>query len=266
QACHGYDCKKIFGRTPKAAKNYCRNSGQSKPGCYTSNGWEDCDIPSCDPDTLPLECLLSVSGTEYIGHVSITKSGNTCQRWSAQTPRRHTYTDIHMFPDSSFDAASNHCRSPDRRNRPWCYTTNKDKRWEHCDIPMCSSTTEIQCPERIIPEDPHLEHVPGGGVKPGSVASFKCATGYNLIGSSSTIGCTPRGFWKDVLPHCESYTFSPTGIDIRQKGRMDFNVSPKRHGPSGLNEIASKRRQVDSTHGPLDRRSDARPWSHRPTV
>ncbi|KAI0230315.1 hypothetical protein LSAT2_019314 [Lamellibrachia satsuma] len=117
-------------------------------------------------------------------------------------PHKHNNTDIHMFPDSSFDAASNHCRSPDRRNGPWCYTTNKDKRWEHCDIPMCSSTTEIQCPERIIPEDPHLEHVPGG-VKPGSVASFRCAPGYNLIGGSSTIGCTPRGFWKDVLPHCE---------------------------------------------------------------
>ena len=75
-------------------------------------------------------------------------------------------------------------------------------RFQHIEFTKC--LPEIQCPERIIPEDPHLEHVPGGGVTPGSVASFKCAPGYNLIGSSSTIGCMPRGFWKGVLPHCES--------------------------------------------------------------
>ena len=32
--------------------------------------------------------------------------------------------------------ASNNCRNPrGSGQRPWCFTSNKDKRWEYCDIP-----------------------------------------------------------------------------------------------------------------------------------
>ena len=32
------------------------------------------------------------------------------------------------------------CRNPDERlERPWCYTTDTETRWEYCDIPKCSN-------------------------------------------------------------------------------------------------------------------------------
>ena len=30
------------------------------------------------------------------------------------------------------------CRDPDGTGRPWCYTTNKDIRWEYCAVPICT--------------------------------------------------------------------------------------------------------------------------------
>lgn len=32
----------------------------------------------------------------------------------------------------------NYCRNPDGELRPWCFTTDPNKRWEFCDIPRCS--------------------------------------------------------------------------------------------------------------------------------
>ena len=29
------------------------------------------------------------------------------------------------------------CRNPDGDSGPWCYTTDPDKRWEYCDVPVC---------------------------------------------------------------------------------------------------------------------------------
>ena len=37
---------------------------------------------------------------------------------------------------SELKNASNYCRNPrGSGQRPWCFTSNKDKRWEYCDIP-----------------------------------------------------------------------------------------------------------------------------------
>ena len=35
--------------------------------------------------------------------------------------------------------AKNYCRNPkNSKQRPWCYTTNRTKRWEYCDVPKCT--------------------------------------------------------------------------------------------------------------------------------
>ena len=69
----------------------------------------------------------------------------------------------------------------------------------HNAIGICVS--EILCPERILPESPHLVYVPGD-VTPGAVASFACELGYRLVNSSDEIRCSPMGYWSGVLPHC----------------------------------------------------------------
>ena len=40
-----------------------------------------------------VECRSSVEGAEYMGTVSTTVGGLTCQRWEDQFPHNHTYTD-----------------------------------------------------------------------------------------------------------------------------------------------------------------------------
>ena len=84
------------------------------------------------------ECKRTVKGTEYSGHAAKTKSGRICQRWNKQFPHKHTRTNIAKFPDHSLKEAGNYCRNPDGSSRgPWCYTTDKGKRWEYCNIPKC---------------------------------------------------------------------------------------------------------------------------------
>ena len=40
----------------------------------------------------------------------------------------------------------NYCRNPTpwSEDRPWCYTIDKNKRWEYCKIPYCSVEGNIQ--------------------------------------------------------------------------------------------------------------------------
>merc|ERR1739838_56301 len=77
-------------------------------------------------------------GKNYRGTVAKTISGRTCQSWSAQTPHRHSRTS-RRYPHSGLE--NNYCRNPDNVKRPWCYTTDRRKRWEYCPVPKCGSIT-----------------------------------------------------------------------------------------------------------------------------
>ena len=48
-------------------------------------------------------------------------------------PHEHTYFEKYGWTD-------NHCRGIDH-NALWCYTTDKDKRWEECDCTKKGKTT-----------------------------------------------------------------------------------------------------------------------------
>eukprot|EP00105_Crassostrea_gigas_P043077 XP_019927225.1 PREDICTED: plasminogen [Crassostrea gigas] len=118
---------------PVLQKTICRNpDNEPAPWCYTTDPnkrWELCNISDCE--TPPLECLPNndPKGEKYFGTMSVAKTGDPCQRWDSQTPHEH-----------SFDKLSdqeNYCRNSDGDNAPWCYTTNKDNRWEYCAIPHC---------------------------------------------------------------------------------------------------------------------------------
>ena len=71
------------------------------------------------------------TGLGYTGYTNITETGRTCQRWGRQYPHTHGYGFLYT--------EENYCRNwNDEEDRPWCYTTDPDTRWELCDIPMCS--------------------------------------------------------------------------------------------------------------------------------
>ncbi|XP_067900721.1 plasminogen [Heterodontus francisci] len=126
--------------------NYCRNpdNDSTGPWCYTQDPdqrWEYCQIPNCEED-----CMFC-SGENYRGKISQTEDGVTCQRWNSQTPHLHGYNPT-FFPDKYLE--ENYCRNPDGEPRPWCLTTDSNKRWAFCNVTRCDGEppaieAETQC-------------------------------------------------------------------------------------------------------------------------
>ncbi|XP_076813917.1 plasminogen-like isoform X2 [Clavelina lepadiformis] len=73
-------------------------------------------------------------GASYRGSLSVTKNGKTCQKWNEQSPHTHVYDPSHV---TGGGLEENFCRNPDIDDRPWCYTTDPDQKWEFCDVPIC---------------------------------------------------------------------------------------------------------------------------------
>ena len=81
-----------------------------------------------------IDCLY-LNGSSYRGEISVTASGIPCQSWTEQCPHRHTMNTT--YPE--LNDAKNYCRNPQNSGqRPWCFTTDPNKRWEYCDIPKCT--------------------------------------------------------------------------------------------------------------------------------
>jgi len=76
-----------------------------------------------------------------MGTLNTTVSGTTCQAWSSDSPHEPNSDPVLLdenYPDGSRAAALNYCRNPDSSPvGPWCYTTDPNTRWEHCDVPFC---------------------------------------------------------------------------------------------------------------------------------
>ncbi|CAH1786990.1 unnamed protein product, partial [Owenia fusiformis] len=130
--------------------NKCRNPDEKNDGpwCYTTSSsvrWQYCDINYCD-------CKRTQLGKGYQGTIWKTISGRTCQRWASQVPHSHGNTDPNKFPDWTLYDASNYCRNPDNEEGgPWCYTTDKDQRWEYCAVPFCDLYPTLQPPPQTTP-------------------------------------------------------------------------------------------------------------------
>ncbi|CAB4026558.1 Hypothetical predicted protein [Paramuricea clavata] len=105
------------------SKKPSRNAGDS-PGCLYYHRKESLEKEDC----------LYLDGSSYYGNISMTASGISCQSWTEQCPHRHTMNKT--YPE--LNNAENYCRNPQNSGqRPWCFTTDRHKRWEYCDIPKC---------------------------------------------------------------------------------------------------------------------------------
>ena len=97
-------------------------------------------------------CKSTQHGKEYMGTISHTYLGYTCQRWSQQNPHKHTIgASGEDFPDKNIIRAHNYCRYPVTSTNttlgPWCYTVYKNVRWQYCMIPVCSEPAPGTYPE-----------------------------------------------------------------------------------------------------------------------
>ena len=62
----------------------------------------------------------------------MTASGRTCQVWAASQPHQHNFTEV---------GEHSHCRNPNGDSEGvWCFTTDPDKEWEYCSVPICGPT------------------------------------------------------------------------------------------------------------------------------
>ncbi|GCB64141.1 hypothetical protein scyTo_0013290 [Scyliorhinus torazame] len=83
------------------------------------------------------EMCYNDNGRFYQGSVNVTASGIPCQKWSQQAPHFHRRMP-ELFPELT--NSENYCRNPGGESqRPWCYTTDRDIRWEFCNVPLCTN-------------------------------------------------------------------------------------------------------------------------------
>ncbi|XP_047426730.1 muscle, skeletal receptor tyrosine-protein kinase isoform X2 [Mugil cephalus] len=87
-------------------------------------------------------------GRSYQGGVNVTRSGIQCQQWDQQVPHQHRLS-VEVIPE--LKNSDNHCRNPGGiSDKPWCYTTNPNIRWEYCAVPHCGEPVVMK-PESTVP-------------------------------------------------------------------------------------------------------------------
>ncbi|CAB1429508.1 unnamed protein product [Pleuronectes platessa] len=93
-------------------------------------------------------------GRFYQGSVNVTRSGIPCQPWSQQVPHQHRLS-VDVIPE--LRSSGSHCRNPGGiSDKPWCYTSNPNIRWEYCAVLHCgeADTAPVTKPESQGPRQP----------------------------------------------------------------------------------------------------------------
>lgn len=129
---------------------------QWRPSCIFPNSVNNSDARlSCGLFRL-LGCDETMKGEKYSGYRGCqtkTRSGRTCQRWSSQSPHKHSMSPSKRPGQGLED--NNYCRlpllqplsaspflfvvltptawrNPNGEKTIWCYTTYSGTRWEYC--------------------------------------------------------------------------------------------------------------------------------------
>ncbi|XP_038590634.1 muscle, skeletal receptor tyrosine-protein kinase [Micropterus salmoides] len=88
-------------------------------------------------------------GRFYQGSANVTRSGIPCQPWSQQVPHQHRLS-VDVIPE--LKNSDNNCRNPGGiSDKPWCFTSNPNIRWEYCAVPQCGETSVVSV---MKPESP----------------------------------------------------------------------------------------------------------------
>ncbi|XP_068190969.1 muscle, skeletal receptor tyrosine-protein kinase [Antennarius striatus] len=97
-------------------------------------------------------------GRFYQGNINITGSGIPCQSWSQQIPHQHRLS-VDVIPE--LKNSVNYCRNPGGVNdRPWCYTSNPNVRWEYCTVTQCGEERTLSEMKPETPGPRQTAHLP----------------------------------------------------------------------------------------------------------
>jgi hypothetical protein len=132
-------------------------------------------MPSTILQDSVVDCYTGL-GVDYNGEIAVTRSGNRCQRWDAQLPNDHTYSDY---------GTHNWCRKSLRDDKwaPWCFNgEGTSPQWEYCNIPRCRSQ-EPFVPQVLVDGEAHpiCSH---GFVDNNNGASEVCRLSGNVYGGA----------------------------------------------------------------------------------
>uniref|UniRef100_A0AAR2JRJ4 Hepatopoietin-A n=1 Tax=Pygocentrus nattereri TaxID=42514 RepID=A0AAR2JRJ4_PYGNA len=178
---HEHNFKPAKHRKYDLRENFCRNPDKdiSGPWCFTNSSeirYQECGLPQCS-EVVCMRC----NGEAYRGPMDHTETGKECQRWDSQRPHKHKYQP-HRHSGKGLD--DNYCRNPNNDVRPWCYTMDRNTRWEYCNISVCAHQAD----------------------KDVTTACFQ-GQGERYRG---TVNVTPSGVacqrWDSQFPHNHSYT------------------------------------------------------------
>ncbi|XP_033737674.1 sushi, von Willebrand factor type A, EGF and pentraxin domain-containing protein 1-like isoform X2 [Pecten maximus] len=219
-----YLMKGSYGGTcsTNCASKTCDDPDGGCPKCERNWWGRQCDNP--------MGCFWADDPAKYRGTASVTVSGRVCQQWSSNTPHKHRFGNLTQ-------GAKNYCRSSDNHPTPWCYTTNKNVRWEVCDVPTCDS--KKLCP---VPPFPVHKVLPVGVPfsKPFfSGTSLRVVNSCGTLQREATIWCQSNKTWAssegctDLTPFCprpalerNSYIFADHDSVYHHNDTVDIRCLP----------------------------------------
>lgn len=142
---------------------------------------------------------------DYQGTVNVTETGKTCQRWDSLSPHLHSFSQLG-------EGNENYCRNPDGAQRPWCYTTDPDVRFQFCNVPYCDGGPFLR------------ETLSDCGSIGLSQREYRGTINVTVTGKS----CQP---WNDQFPHAHQNTHD----NRPNAGLLDNNYC---RNPSGFEPLA----------------------------
>ncbi|XP_077353469.1 muscle, skeletal receptor tyrosine-protein kinase [Festucalex cinctus] len=102
-------------------------------------------------DQMTTTCY-SDRGRFYQGSINVTRSGIPCQPWDQQIPHQHRLS-VDAIPE--LKNSDNNCRNPGGINdKPWCYTSNPNIRWEYCAVPQCGEAATGSGYVSVVKQEP----------------------------------------------------------------------------------------------------------------
>ncbi|KAI8490645.1 hypothetical protein Bbelb_319130 [Branchiostoma belcheri] len=142
-------------------------------------------------------------GASYRGTVSVTRTGETCQRWDRLFPHVHTK----LFEHPSSELEENYCRNPDGEPGVWCFTEDPSVRFELCEVPVCVTDRANELIV-IAPKKWREDLRCGRGYKAEDIEISECDPGSNFPCCSSDNWCG------NTAAHCDCLAC----VDYRNTG------------------------------------------------